>query len=114
MIQLGDMMVSFDEWEKLDLRVGTIKSVEEHPDADRLYIISVDLNGTEANLVAGLREHYKKDELIGKKVIILINLDPRNIRGVESKGMILAASDGINPLTLLTVDRNVNNGSKIS
>jgi len=108
-------MISFDEWEKLDLRVGTIKAVKEHPDADKLYILLIDFKEGEPDvqLVAGLKEHYKEDELIGKKVIVLANLEHKEIRGVRSQGMVLAADDGTNPVSLLTIDKDVENNAKI-
>ena len=82
----------FPEFEKLDLRTGNVVSVENHPDADRLYILKVDL-GEEENrtLVAGLKAFYRPEELEGKTLIILSNLEPAKLRGVKSEGMLLAA-----------------------
>lgn len=78
----------------LDLRVARVASVEDHPDAEKLYVLRVDLGGTTRQLVAGLRAHYKKEELLGRKIIILTNLAPAKIRGVASQGMLLAGDDG--------------------
>ncbi|MFC1728056.1 methionine--tRNA ligase [Nanoarchaeota archaeon] len=94
----------------LDLRVGKVLSVEEHPAADRLYILKVDV-GEERQLVAGLREHLTPEELIGKNIVVLYNLKPAKLRGYESKGMVLAAQKG-DKLVVLTA--NDSPGSKVS
>ena len=99
-------------WQKLDLRVGTIIRAEEHPNADKLYMIKVDLGDEKKNVVAGLRQAYTKDELIGKKVIVFCNLEPAVFRGVKSDGMVLAAVDNDN-ISLLTPDEDVSNGAKV-
>ncbi len=81
------------EMEKLDLRVAKIKSVEDHPNADRLYVITIDLGDHTRTLVAGLKSYYSKEEMTGKHVVVVANLEPAKLRGVESQGMILAAED---------------------
>ncbi|MBW2980820.1 methionine--tRNA ligase [Candidatus Woesearchaeota archaeon] len=78
----------------LDLRVGKVVSVKEHPEADKLYILEVDLDREKRQLVAGLREYYKKEELTGKKVVVVCNLKQAKLRGVVSQGMLLAAEKG--------------------
>ena len=78
----------------LDIRVGQIISVEEHPDADRLYIVQVDLGLEKRQLVAGLKGHYAKEKLLGKSIVVVTNLQHAKIRGIESQGMLLAADDG--------------------
>ncbi len=75
----------------LDLRVGEITEVKEHPNADKLYVIEVNLGDEKRTLVAGLKPYYKKDELKGKKGVVVANLEPAKLRGIESQGMILAA-----------------------
>lgn len=75
---------------KLDLRIGKIRKVEEHPNADRLYVCRVDIGDEERTLVAGLRPYYEKDEMQGKKVVVLANLEPATLRGIKSEGMMLA------------------------
>lgn len=104
--------IKFSDWEKMDLRVGTILKAENHPNADKLYILKVDLGNEKRNLVAGLRQAYTADELVGKKVIVFANLEPAVLRGIKSEGMVLAAVDEEN-VRLLTTDGNVENGSKI-
>jgi methionyl-tRNA synthetase len=104
--------VSFDDFMKLDLRVGRIISVEDHPNADRLYVVKVDLGDEVRQLVAGLKKYYSKDELLNKTVVIIANLEPKKLRGVESQGMLLAADDGEN-VALLMPDKEVKLGAKI-
>ncbi|HWG91605.1 MAG TPA: methionine--tRNA ligase subunit beta, partial [Candidatus Thermoplasmatota archaeon] len=88
--------ITIDDFAKLDLRVGLVKSVENHPKADKLYVLKVDLGFEERQILAGLREHVKPEELLGKRIIVIANLAPRQIRGLESNGMVLAAeADGI-------------------
>ena len=105
-------MVSFDDFKKLDMRIGEILSVEHVPNADKLYVLQVDLGGQEAQLVAGLRPYYKEDELKGKRIVVVTNLDPATIRGVKSEGMLLAAQEG-DVVSLLTVDKPVSSGSGV-
>ena len=85
--------ISFGDFEKVDLRVGIILEIEEHPNADKLFVLKVDLGeGRERTVCAGLRGFYSAEELKGKQGIFVVNLEPRNLRGVESDGMILAVS----------------------
>jgi len=85
-------IIKFSEWQKLNLRVGKILSVENHPNADKLYVIEVDLGKLgKRKLVAGLKNNYKPKELIGKICVVFCNLEPAVLRGVASEGMILAA-----------------------
>lgn len=109
-------IVSFDEWMKLDLRVGQIEKVEDIEGADKLYKLSVDV-GEEIGkriLCAGLKPHYSKEELEGKKIILFVNLQPRKIKGIESQGMILAAvKDDESEVVLLTPEKDIEVGSRI-
>ena len=107
-------IVKFSDWEKLDLRVGEILEVEDVPGADKLYKLKVDL-GTETRiLVAGLKQHYPKEELEGKKCIVFCNLEPRKLKGIESKGMILAAvNDDHSEVRLLEPDGDVELGGRV-
>lgn len=105
-------MVSFDDFKKLDIRIGEVLSVEHVPNADKLYVLQVDLGGKQVQLVAGLRQLYKEDELKGKKIVVVTNLDPATIRGVKSEGMLLAAVDG-SDVSLLTADRPIRVGSGV-
>ena len=107
--------ITFDEFKKLDLRVGEIKSAEDIPGADRIFKLTVDLGGETRELVAGIKGHYEKEGLIGKKIVVLANLEPKIIRGVTSHGMLLAASlEDKSALTVITLDKEITNGSKVS
>ncbi len=106
-------VVLFDDFKKIDMRVGKIVDVQEHPDADKLYVIDIDVGTEKRKIVAGIRPYYQKEELIGKLVIIVVNLEPRKIRGIESQGMLLAGlDDGV--LGVLTIDKNVSPGTRIT
>lgn len=83
--------ISFKDWQKLDLRVGKILNVEYVEGADKLYKLTVDLGNEKRTLVSGLVPYYTEEQLKNKKVIVFCNLEPRTIRGIESKGMVLAA-----------------------
>jgi methionyl-tRNA synthetase len=86
-------MASIEDFRKLELKVATIKEVSEHPNADRLYVLIVDLGDKTKQIVAGIRNAYTKEDLLGKQVVVVDNLEPALLRGVESQGMLLAASD---------------------
>ncbi len=100
----------------VDLRVGRIVSVVLHPEADRLFVLSVDLGEDKfRTIVAGLREHYDPEELEGRKAIFVANLEPVTLRGVESNGMILAAvTEGKTKVSFITPEKDVLEGTKIS
>ena len=87
-------MITIDQFRALDLRVGTVRAAEPHPNADRLLLLRVDLGTEERQLVAGIRAHYDPAALVGRQVVVVANLEPAQLRGVESQGMVLAASDG--------------------
>jgi len=106
-------MITFDEFKKIELKVGTIKSAEFHPKADKLLVLKVDLGGEERQLVAGIKKYYEIDDLIGKKIIVVANLEPAMLRGVESQGMLLAAEDAEGAVKLLTVDGDISNGANV-
>jgi methionyl-tRNA synthetase len=87
-------MIAFDEFAKVDLRVAKVLSCVPHPSADRLYKLQVDDgSGVPRQICAGIRQHYAPEALVGKSIIIVANLQPRVIRGEESRGMLLAASN---------------------
>lgn len=86
-------MVTFEDFKKLELKVAEIKEVKDHPNADKLYVLTIDLGDKEKRIVAGIKASYQKEDLVGKQVIVVDNLEPAVLRGVESQGMLLAASD---------------------
>ncbi len=107
--------ISFDDFKKLDIRTAEILEVEDIPNSDKLYKLKIDLGTEIITLVAGLKEHYTREELEGKKCIVLTNLEPRKIKGIESQGMLLAAvTDDHNEVKLLQADGVIELGSKIS
>ena len=87
-------MISFEEFKKLELRIGKIVSVADHPNADKLYVMKIDLGGETRQSVAGLKSYYKPEELEGMIVAVVANLEPAKLRGVESQAMLLAAQEG--------------------
>lgn len=108
-------IVSFSDWEKLDLRVGEILEIEDVPGADKLYKLKIDLGTETKTVVAGLKQHYTREELEGKRCILFCNLEPRKLRGIESQGMILAAvNDDHSEVKLLQPDGEIELGSVVS
>jgi methionine--tRNA ligase beta chain len=105
-------MITIDQFRGVELRVGTIKAAEPHPNADRLLVLRVDVGGEERQLVAGIRAHYDPATLVGRQVIVVANLEPAKLRGVESQGMVLAAADG-ERVVLLRPDDPVAPGSPV-
>jgi methionyl-tRNA synthetase len=107
--------ISFADFQKMDIRVGEIKTAEDVPGADKIYKVMVDIGGEERVMVAGIKLHYKKEELPGKKALVLVNLEPKSIRGVESHGMILCAhTEDRSQLVCTTVEKDIAVGSKVS
>lgn len=105
--------IKFDEFKRMDIRVAEIKEVSDHPKADRLYLLKVDLGDLgERQLVAGIKENYRKEELVGRQVVVITNLEPTHIRGVKSEGMILAADAKGEPI-LLAPEKKTKPGAKI-
>ncbi|MFC1804729.1 methionine--tRNA ligase subunit beta [Candidatus Omnitrophota bacterium] len=86
-------MATIDDFKKIELRVAKIVEAEDHPNADRLYVLKVELGDKTKQAVAGIKASYKKEELIGKLVVFVDNLEPATLRGVQSQGMVLAAQD---------------------
>lgn len=106
-------MITFKEFQNVEIKVAEVKSVEDHPNADKLIVIRVDLGGEERQIVAGLKGHYDAASLVGTKIVVVTNLQPAKLRGVESNGMLLAAQDG-DVLSVITVDKDVKAGSPVS
>ena len=106
--------VTFDDWKKLDLRVGKVLEVEEHPNADKLFILKVDIGEENPkSIVSGLKSYYEIDELVRRKIIVFTNLKPAKFRGVESEGMLLAAEkDG--KVVLLDLEKDIAVGAGIT
>jgi len=104
--------ISIEDVIKLDLRVAEIIAADAHPDADKLLVLKIKIGEEERQIVAGIKKSYVPQNLIGKKITVIANLQPVVLRGVESQGMLLAASDD-NGIVLLTPDRDIVSGSKV-
>jgi methionyl-tRNA synthetase len=85
-------MITIEQFQQVELRVATVKEAAPHPNADRLLVLKVDVGGEERQIVAGIRAHYEPASLVGTQVVVVANLAPATLRGVESQGMLLAAS----------------------
>lgn len=107
--------IKFSDWQKLDLRVAEILEVEDIEGTDKLFKLKIDLGTETRTLVAGLKGYYTKPELEGKRIIVFCNLEPRMIKGIESKGMVLAAVNGDkSEVKLLQADGVIELGGKVS
>ncbi len=105
--------ISIEDFAKLDIRVAKVLEAERVEGSEKLIKLRVSLGDEERTVVAGIAKHYSPEELKGKKIVMLANLKPRKIFGIESQGMILAASDGEN-LSVLVPEKDIKEGSKIS
>ena len=114
----GAVSGAFADFRKLDLRAGRIISVEDHPDAEKLFVLKVDIGeGKPRQIVAGLRAHYTKEKLMGKSLILVSNLKPAKLRGLTSEGMLLAADDellGGKKVLLLSPSKDLPPGTKVN
>lgn len=108
----GKPMITYEEFAKLDLRVGTCLAAERVEGADKLYRLRVDLGCEQRELVAGIAHVFGPEEIVGKQLVVVANLAPARIRGIESHGMILATGEQ-NPTALVTLDRPVPNGERV-
>ncbi len=107
-------LITIDEFDKMKLKTAEIISCENHPNADKLYVFKLKLGNETRQIVSGIKKWYKPEDLIGKKVIVITNLQPIKLRGVDSNGMILAAEDDEENLTLLSTLEDIKSGSTIS
>lgn len=105
-------MLSFEDFKKIELRIGRVVSVEDHPNADKLYVMKVDLGNEERQLVAGLKKYYTANQLQGRLIVVVANLEPAVLRGVESQGMLLAAEHG-DEVVIISPERPLPPGSKV-
>ncbi|HEY5556178.1 methionine--tRNA ligase [Acetobacterium sp.] len=110
--ELPEGLITIDDFARVELRVAEIVACEAHPDADRLLVLQLMVGQEKRQVVSGIAKYYKPEELVGKTVILVANLKPVNLRGLESNGMILAATKG-KKLSLVTVD-GIPSGGKVS
>jgi len=110
----GGDYIDFDDFMKVEMRTGRIVSVEDHPNADKLFVITIDEgSGSTRTVCAGLKGHYEPSDLQGLNVVFVANLEPRKLRGVLSEGMILAADDGEGGVKVLTTEGDIISGSRV-
>ncbi len=108
-------VVPFEDFHKLDLRIARIVEAIEHPNADRLFLLKIELGSEQRQLCAGLRGHYTAEQLLGKSIVVVANLAPRKVRGELSQGMLLAAStEDHSQVILLTTEADIAPGSSVS
>lgn len=104
--------VAYDQFAQLDLRVALILEAREHPNANKLLLLKLRVGEVEKQIVAGIRGHYDPATLVGQRIVIVNNLEPAMIRGEESNGMLLAASDGAS-VVLVQPEREIADGSRV-
>jgi methionyl-tRNA synthetase len=109
-------LIKYDDFAKLDLRVATVLECKPHGNADKLLVLQIELAGGERRQIcAGLRKDYQPEQLIGRQIVIVANLEPRTMRGEPSQGMLLAATDGASgKVIIVTPGEQVAPGSKVS
>ena len=105
-------MITLEEFKKAELRIAEIEDAAPHPNAARLYVLKIKVGEERKQIVAGIRLHYGIDELKGKQIVVVNNLEPVVLRGVESQGMLLAASLG-DEFAVLTPDRRISDGAAV-
>jgi methionyl-tRNA synthetase len=106
--------IQFDDFTKMDLRVGTILTAEKMPKANKLLVLNVDTGLDQRTIVSGIAEHFSPEEVVGQKVTVLVNLAPRNLRGVESQGMILMTTSAEGKLVFVQPAAEAPNGETIN
>jgi tRNA-binding protein len=104
--------ISYADFSRLDLRVASVVSAREHPNADKLLLLEIDVGDRQKQIVAGIRGHYRPEELVGRQIIVVNNLEEVVLRGEQSQGMLLAATDG-EQIVLLRPDRECQPGAPI-
>ena len=108
-------VISMQDFAKIKLRIGRVIDVSDHPNADKLMVMKVDLGDEQRQLCAGLKGYYTPEQLMGKNLVIVTNLPPRTMRGVESNGMLLAAvTPGYSQVVVLTTESDIPPGSEVS
>lgn len=105
--------ISIDDFDKVKIRAGKVLACENHPDADKLLVFQIDFGNEKRQIVSGIRKHYKAEDLVGKTVIAITNLEPVKLRGVESSGMILSAEDEEGNLSVLTTLGDIEAGAGV-
>jgi methionyl-tRNA synthetase len=113
--QTTQTTINYDDFAKLELRVATVLECKPHANADKLLVLQIDLGTEKRQICAGLRQHYQPEELVGKQIIVVANLAPRQMRGEVSNGMLLAATDpATGKVIVASPAQPVAPGSKVS
>ena len=105
--------ITIDDFAKVELRVVTVEKAEPHPNADKLLVLTVRMGPETRTVVSGIKAHYAPEDLVGKKLVLVTNLQPVKLRGVESQGMILAAEDAAGQLAVVTLENDMDDGSEV-
>ena len=105
-------MATIEQFKELEFKVARVVEAKKHPNADRLLVLTVEIGSEKKEIVSGIALHYQPEQLAGKLVVVVNNLEPAVIRGVASQGMVLAAQDG-EILTLVSPERPVASGSTV-
>jgi len=105
--------ITYDEFMKVDIRTGTILEAEAVPKTDKLLKLKIDTGIDQRTVVSGIAEYYNAEDIIGKKVSILVNLAPRKLRGIVSQGMILMAEDAEGKLCFVSPTEDISDGSEV-
>ena len=106
-------MISFQDWQKSDLKVAKIITAEDIPGKDKLYKLQIDLGSEKRQIIAGIKPFFEKEELAGKNIIVVANLEPVIIAGLESQAMLLAAKDSEGKYKLVSIDDSVEAGTSV-
>ena len=107
--------IQYDDFARLDLRIATVLECKPHANADKLLVLQIDLGGEKRQICAGLRAHYPPEQLVGKQIVVVANLAPRQMRGEVSQGMLLAATDPASgKVIFISPSEPVASGSKVS
>jgi methionyl-tRNA synthetase len=107
--------IQYDDFAKLDLRVATVLDCKPHPNADKLLVLQIDLGSEKRQICAGLRLHYQPEQLIGKQIVVVANLEPRTMRGEPSQGMLIASTDpGTGKVIVISPSGETAPGSKVN
>lgn len=105
-------MVTLDDFKKFEIKIAEIKEVADHPNADKLYVITIDVGDKTKQIVAGIKGSYKKEDLVGRQIVVIDNLEPAELRGVQSHAMLLAAKDD-NGLSIIVPEKRMKTGSVV-
>ncbi len=104
--------INLSKFQEMDIRAGIVRSVKKVEGSEKLLILGVDMGKEEISVVSGIGKEYKENDLAGSVVVVVVNLEPRDVMGIRSEGMILAVDDKSGPV-ILTVDKEISPGSRV-